>query len=141
MARGSSRTQPCDLAQARSRLRQATALVDAAELVLEFAEADDVATPGVAASLAVLSGIAASDAVCCAKLRSRSRGQNHRDAVPLLRSVVPLGAAMAKDLERLVLRKDNAHYGMAFISDSEARTMVAWARRLEGNAQKVIEAV
>jgi hypothetical protein len=38
----------------------------------------DSATPGVAAALAVLAGVAASDAACCAKLRKRARGQVQR---------------------------------------------------------------
>lgn len=66
-----TRTQPCDLAQARSRLRQAESFIEAAGLVLLMAEDDDVAPPGVAAALAVLAGIAASDAACCAKLKAR----------------------------------------------------------------------
>jgi len=36
----------------------------------------------VAAALAVLAGIAASDAACCAALGRRSRGDDHRQAVP-----------------------------------------------------------
>lgn len=141
MARGSTQTQPCDLAQARARLRQATALVEAADLVLEFADADDIATPGAAASLAVLAGIAASDAACCAKIKSRPRGQNHLDAVPILKTIVPHGEAMSKDLERLLRRKDDAHYGMNLVSDTDAQKMVAWAKRIEANAQKVLESV
>ncbi|HZN18923.1 MAG TPA: hypothetical protein VFB84_12225 [Micromonosporaceae bacterium] len=42
------------------------AFLEVAEMV--GAEQDELATPGVAAALAVLAGIAASDAVCCAAL-------------------------------------------------------------------------
>ncbi|MGH3369992.1 MAG: hypothetical protein ACRDPR_08310 [Nocardioidaceae bacterium] len=80
----------------------------AADLVLS--DATDTATPGVAAALAVLAGIAASDAACCAKLRKRSRGQDHAEAVNLLRTVVPQGEAMAKDLGRLLAAKDESQY-------------------------------
>lgn len=63
------RVTDCTPAQAGSRLQQAEAFVMAADLVIS--DATNTATPGVAAALAVLAGIAASDAACCAKLRKR----------------------------------------------------------------------
>ena len=74
--RSTSRTAACSPAQATTRLDHARAFLDVAELVGE--QDDELATPNVAASLAVLAGIAASDAVCCAVLGRRSRGQDHR---------------------------------------------------------------
>jgi hypothetical protein len=50
----------------------------------------------------VLAGIAAADAVCCSALGRRSRSQNHRDAVALVRQVFPAGPAAARHLERLL---------------------------------------
>jgi hypothetical protein len=90
------RTTDCTLAQARSRLQEAEAFVMAGDLVLS--DDTDSATPAVAAALAVLAGVAASDAACCAKLRKRPRGQDHAEAITVLRSVVPHGEEMAKDL-------------------------------------------
>ena len=66
MPRSGGRAQPCDRSDALNRLLQAEAFVTAAALVLE--DGTDVARPGVAAALAVLAGIAASDAACCARL-------------------------------------------------------------------------
>ena len=40
-----------------------------------------------ATALAVLAGIAASDAACCAALGRRSRGQNHRQATELVEQI------------------------------------------------------
>ena len=60
------RTAGCTPADARSRLQQAEAFLETADLVLS--DDTDTATPGVAAALAVPAGIAASDAACCAKL-------------------------------------------------------------------------
>jgi hypothetical protein len=37
---------------------------------------------------------------------------------------------MGRDLERLIQKKDNAHYGMISTADSEAHAMIAWAQRL-----------
>ena len=137
MAKPASRTKACTRADALVRLAQAESLILVAELVLD--DATDVATPGVAASLAVLAGIAASDAACCAKLKLRSRGDSHHDAVAILETVAPHGAAMAKDLKRLIDRKDDSHYGLAFISAGEATKMVAWASRLTATARTVVE--
>lgn len=138
MARSKTRTQPCDRSDARNRLSQAEAFLLAAELVVD--NDSDGATPSVAASLAVLAGIAASDAACCARLGMRSRGQSHAGAIELLGSVEPRGTDMAKDLQRLLNRKDNSQYGMAFVPAGEVTDMVGWARRLLGYAQRAVEA-
>jgi hypothetical protein len=107
------RVTDCTPALARSRLQQAEAFVMAADLVIS--DATNTATPGVAAALAVLAGIAASDAACCAKLKKRSRGQDHAEALKLLRTVVPHGEAMAKDLGRLLAAKDESQYGVTLL--------------------------
>lgn len=133
-----SRTQDCNRHDAQNRLAQAAKFVEVAELVL-----DDISSPtnpGVAASLAVLAGIAASDAACCAKLRKRARGQSHEEAVAVLKTVAPDGPEMAKDLGRLLQRKDDSHYGIAFVSKSDATDMVVWAKRLAEMARAAVEA-
>lgn len=137
MPRGVARAQPCGRPEAMARLAQAEALVGVAELVLD--DASDVATPGVAAALAVLAGIAASDAACCTKLKQRSRGRSHDEAVALLAGVRPHGRDMSRDLQRLLGRKDASHYGVAFVSLAEAQKMVAWAQRLTATARVVVE--
>lgn len=91
---------------------------------------DDLATPQVASALAVLSGIASSDAACCARLGMRSRGQDHRSAIDLLKTVNPGGEDMAKDLRRLLDLKDNAHYATIMVGEGPAIKAVEWARRL-----------
>lgn len=138
MARSRARTQSCDRAHALNRLAQAESFLIAAELIVD--DESDGAEPSVAASLAVLAGIAASDAACCSRLGVRARGQSHAEAVDLLATVEPRGADMAKDLQRLLNRKDDPHYGLAFVSAAEAGRMVGWAKRLVGNAQRAVEA-
>ncbi|NAZ86228.1 DNA-binding protein [Kineococcus indalonis] len=123
------RTGDCSPSEGRVRLEQARAFLEVAELVLEESD-DGLATPQVAASLAVLCGIAASDAVCCSRLGRRSRGQDHRQAVDLLAGVRPDGPAMAKDLRRLLEIKDQAHYAATMVSAARAEQAVQWARRL-----------
>lgn len=135
--RPASRTQPCTRENALARLAQAETFIRAAELVLE--DATDVASPGVAAALCVLSGIAASDAACCSRLKKRPRGPDHREAMRLLATIVPNGVEMAKDLRRLLDRKDDAHYGFAFVGQDDAARMLRWAERLTLNARRAVE--
>ena len=45
---------------------------------------------------------------------------------------------MAKDLTRLLERKD-AHYGVISTTEQEARDMLGWAKRLVGDAQRVLD--
>jgi len=122
------RTQDCTKEQARIRLDQAQAFLQVAELLGD--ETDDLAHPGVAAALAVLAGIAASDAACCAVLGQRSRGQDHRQAVELLAGVGPDGRMLARTLDRLLDLKDGAHYGLVFVSAHKAAAAVRQARAL-----------
>ncbi len=135
MARQRGRTTGCTRTQATERLAQATTYLDAAELV-----ADDGEFAGVAAALAVLSGIAASDAGCCARLGEHHRGQDHRGAVELLSTVAPGGAEMARDLQRLLDRKHDAHYGVSGVSSADERRMIMWAQRLHSGASTALEA-
>ena len=130
----SPRQQACTRDDARSRLADARSMMVAADLVI-----NDDTIPGVAGALAVLAGIAASDAACCAVLGRRHRGQNHRDALKLVEAVEPNGPAMAKDLHRLLGRKDDAHYGLGALAAGEERKMVDWAHRLLSNAAATLE--
>lgn len=107
-------------------------------VVVDLVVTDDT-IPAVAGALAVLAGIAASDAACCAVLGRRHRGQNHRDAAKLLEGVEPNGSAMAKDLRRLLGRKDDAHDGLGTLAAGEERKMVEWAHRLLDNAAATLE--
>lgn len=136
--RARPRTDPCGRPEALNRLAQADAFLAAAELVV--ADPSDLAFPGVAAALAVLAGVAAADAACCARLGRRARGQAHAEALTLIATVAPGGAAMAKDLDRLLARKDSSHYGVAFVSAAEAARMVGWAKRLVTTAGAAVEA-
>jgi hypothetical protein len=131
-ARG-GRTQSCTSGDARIRARQARAFLETASLIVDVD--DELATPGVAATLAVLSGIAASDALCCQNLGRRARGQDHREATGLLAQVEPDGPALAKLLARLLEIKDNAQYGTVYLQPARARTAIRHAARLTEAAE------
>lgn len=126
------RTSPCTQEDARTRLRQAESFIEVAELTLGTDSTGGY--PQVAASLAVLAGIAASDAACCARLGQRSRSQDHRQAIALLASIPDASQSMAQDLRRLLAIKDGAHYS-SVITAPEAEAAVRRARRLYESAR------
>ncbi len=110
------------------RRRAANAYLEVAELVLAEPIREEFLS--VAAGEAVLAGIAASDAICGARLGKRHRGENHRDAATLLATATPDGNALENTLNRLVDVKDEAHYGVILVSASKARATVRLALRL-----------
>lgn len=131
--RHAPRTQNCTEGDARRRLADARAQLDLAELATAASSAEEKKA---AASCAVLAGIAAADAACCKALGHRSRSQDHRDALALVRQVEPGGADAAKQLERLLGLKDQAQYGFEDIGGQrldvarrQARALVAFAER------------
>ena len=88
MSARKGRTQVCGTLEAHTRVTSATRFLEVAGLV----EAEwDGANRSVAAALAVLAGIAASDAACCARLGRSSRGDDHHDAAILLERIEPGG--------------------------------------------------
>ena len=125
---GSARTQRCSEADAAHRLRHARKFLEVAELLAE--EGDDIEYASPAAALAVLAGIAASDAACCKALGMRSRSQDHRQAATLLERVAPGGKTAAKTLERLLNLKDEAHYGLFDVSGNDLKSALRQASKL-----------
>jgi hypothetical protein len=94
---------------------------------------------GTAAALAVLAGIAASDAACCAALGRRSRGQDHLQAVDLVEQVAPGGARAAKALRRLLSLKDEAHYGLFDVSGQDLQAALRQTKALLEFADEVVQ--
>jgi hypothetical protein len=118
---------------------RAREFLEVAELVVD--EKDRDASPvyaSAAASLAVLAGIAASDAACCKVLQERSRSQNHRDAERLLARITPGGKGAAGDLRELLNLKDKAQYGFLAMSVPEVRKVMRRASSLIRFAAEVL---
>lgn len=130
------RVQDCNRAQAAVRLSQARAFLQVAELV-DTVE-DELANPNVSAALAVLAGIAAADAACCATVGQRSRGQDHRQAIQLITQAGADGKTLARALGRLLDVKDGAHYGMVYVSGQQARTAIRHAGTLVDGADQLL---
>jgi hypothetical protein len=116
-----TRERACGAPEARVRAAVARRYLDVADLTA--GEEDAAAWHDVAVGNAVLAGIAASDALCCARLGRRSRDADHRAAIDLLSQV---DERLGRDLDRLLQVKDVAHYGVDLIS--EAKSVVVCAR-------------
>jgi hypothetical protein len=134
-----SRTRSCDDNEERHRMDRAREFLEVAEFVVD--EKDQDASPvyaSAAASLAVLAGIAASDAACCMALQERSRSQSHRDAEQLLTLITPGGRKAAADLRELLNLKDKAQYGFLKMSVPEVQKVMRRASGLVDFATEVI---
>lgn len=129
MPEGRRRTQDCGAGQARQRLAQAKSFLEVAELA---ADEHDLALEygSVAASVAVLAGIAAADAACCKQLGRRSRSDDHHDAEALLAEIRPDGKRAAGLLRQLINLKDAAHYGFISITAPQLKRSLRQARQL-----------
>lgn len=134
--RPTGRSSPCTRAQATVRLEHAEKFLEVAELVA--GEADAIpASASVSAALAILAGIAASDATCCARLGQRARGQDHRQALPLLAQVAGSDNAV-KSLGRLLDVKDTAHYGVIHLGAADLKSVLRAARTIVEFAQAAL---
>ncbi|HYQ77541.1 MAG TPA: hypothetical protein VEP91_00340 [Solirubrobacterales bacterium] len=118
---------------------RAKEFLEVAELVVDekYQDASFVYASS-AASLAVLAGIAASDAACCKALQERSRSENHRDAEQLLAQIDPGGKDAARDLRELLNLKDKAQYGFPRMSVPEVRKVMRRAGKLVNFAAAVL---
>jgi hypothetical protein len=92
----------------------------------------------VAASVAILAGIAAADAACCQELGKRSRSENHHDAEVLLEQITPGGKRAASQLRQLIDIKDTAHYGLINIGAPQLKRSLRQAKHLVEFAEEVL---
>lgn len=134
------KSAPCGKPEARTRLSHAEKFFEVAELVeSEALEGLEPASASVAAALAILAGIAASDAACCAKLGMRSRGDDHQQAQALLKQITNDGEKAATHLSELISKKDTAHYGVINISQPELKKLMRRAKLMVEFARTAVE--
>lgn len=120
MAQRRRRTQACGRPQAQQRLAHARSFLEVAELTADVND-PSLEHGSVAASVAILAGIAAADAACCQELGRRSRSDDHHDAEALLEEITPGGKRAASQLRQLVNIKDAAHYGFIGVTASQLK--------------------
>lgn len=97
--------KPCSAQVRAGRLAKAKQFLEAADLI-EPSQADDIADAYV--TMCVHAGIAAADVICCARLGRHHYGDDHAEAVELLKKA---GASdEAKRLAVLLSLKSKAAY-------------------------------
>lgn len=117
-------------AEVSVRARHAHAFLDAAELILLLGDDAGIeAVPNLIGSLAVLSGIAAADAIC-GEARGERAGESHLDAVDLLRRSVEPESAAPSHLKRLLTAKSTTQYSGQLVGRVKAFELLTAARRL-----------
>ncbi|HHC07407.1 MAG TPA: hypothetical protein ENK55_01635 [Actinobacteria bacterium] len=124
------RTRTVTAAQVRSYVTKAEEYAAAAANELE-AERSIAAT-----SLAIHAAINAADAVCGARLGKRATGPDHDQALVLLGQAGTDGAALAKELRRLLPLKTKAEYDPDDIPLSAASRAVDRAHRCVAIARR-----
>lgn len=126
-------TVSVDKAGARARLREAHLYLSAAELL----DSGGAAENKVAGANAILSGIAAADAICGLVLGERSVGDDHMQAINLLKRAIHPSTKAANSLKRLLTQKTPVQYGADAISAADTANLIAWARDIvdEGDAR------
>lgn len=129
-----TKTAPCDLAQAKIRLREARAFLDVAQI---HGPTPDAAERAVDASNAVLAAIAAADAACCAALGKRSSSEDHAAAERLLAQVAG-GKQPSVALRRVLNLKSNVQYVGGKTSQQHLADARRWAAIVVGFAERVV---
>lgn len=127
--------------EALARARHARGFLTAAELVGDFSEdVGDEAVSNVVASLAVLAGIAAGDAICGVILRRRSSSSDHSDAVLLLSTAGTNGTGYSRDLRRLIASKSVVQYSPRIVTSRASKELTVYARRLVDGMERELSA-
>lgn len=125
----SPKTKPCDRAHAAGRLRIAENFMELAEAADIIISENPYRSNGQIANY-VQAGIAAADAICCTELKEHSWGENHADAINLIKKVKGDGATLAKDLATLLGMKTNASYGSGPMKENDVLRAQRAADRL-----------
>ena len=100
----------------------------------------DLATPSVAAALAVLAGIGAA-AADAAAARAIARSRPLRSAATRAHRGATRRETSTKDLARLLAAKDESHYGVSLVDRAKARRLVGYAVATRRHAAQVVSAV
>lgn len=130
-----SRSGPCTKADARVRLAAARKYLESAEMLEGEAKEGIEESRSVAATMAILSGIASTDVACCVRLGFRPR-DDHKRATEFLETMTD-GDKAAKSLAQLISLKDTASYGLINITLKELETVMRRAKYLLEFAENV----
>jgi hypothetical protein len=125
-------TRPCPTEVRRGRLHKAEGFLQAAD---DVSLLDDIGQlHDAVVTLYVHAGIAAADVICCARLGKHSSGENHAEAVNLLKSV---NANPTRHLSTLLSVKTKAGYSHTPASAAEVKKAARAATKLVEEARAV----
>ena len=122
------RTRKVQPGEGRGRRVVAEKYLEVATLI----DSEDGAALNVCIGVAVLAGIAASDAICSAALGERYAGDDHEAAAELLQRVDP---SLGRQLRDLVSMKKNSHYGHQMLTATNRKSALRCARALVAAAR------
>ena len=114
-----ARRRACSEQTMKGRMRKAAQFLEAAEILRDAAEDQEVGDALV--TLCVQAGIAAADAICCRALGEHVQGEDHAQAIDLLRRAGSDGPELASSLSALLGMKTRASYD-AIPVNGEQRT-------------------
>jgi hypothetical protein len=134
------KTKPCDRAAGRQRLQAAVSYEQLAATAAVLTEPDDPYRWSSLITNCIHAGIAAADAICCAVLGEHAQGDDHQQAIELLRRVTPGGTDLAKALAVLLAMKTAAGYGAAPLTEEKAKRARRSADRLVLAARERVSA-
>lgn len=125
------RTRKCSAVIQAGRLKKATEFHDAGALVEDHA-------PNAAVDLYVVAGIAAADVICCIRLGIYATGENHNEAVGLLKKA---DAGVAKHLGTLLGLKAKVAYTHQSVSSDDRKKASRAASKLVEAARRIAKPV
>lgn len=120
-------TKKTNKGEGRGRRLVAEKYLEVAQLI----DFEDGTAINVCVGVAVLAGIAASDAICAAALGERYSGEDHSAAADLLGRVDP---KLGKALRDLVALKNESHYGALLLAAKDRKKAVRCATTLVAEA-------
>ncbi len=126
------RTADCDKTTRAGRFRKAGQFLEAARIV-QTISAGEADLDDAYVTLCVHSGIASADVICCAVLGKHAQGENHEDAIALLRTADP---DAAKHLAVLLGMKSKAGYTALPIAPKDVKRAQRAAEPLYETAQR-----
>jgi HEPN domain-containing protein len=132
MTRGRARTRPVSKSETRQFIGKAEEFLETATAALA------VSRFNAAAGNAIHAGINAVDAILGSRSGERASGQDHGQAVALVRAVPKVGKDAANLLGRLLPLKTKAEYDPAPVSATDAGQAVEQATRLVEIARSVV---
>jgi hypothetical protein len=131
------KTRLCGSGESARRLAAARQFLAAASLSLDD---PDTEAARVTVSNAVTSGIAAADAIRCARLGRHAVGDEHQAAAELLEGCNPGGASASRALAWLLSVKTKAQHQTEPLRPAEARGAVRRAAALVAAAEQTVRA-